>query len=324
MDIDYRTGGHCIGDFSLEAALQRSDVQRVLTDRGLQTLVITAYDGTGFRHCTTHDYLSPTWYTDANTEQLENEYADLAYRLRVLTHVSPKQIILSNWEGDNALYCGSAHMFIESATFRASCRDSYASIVPGGSGPGDGVQGMILWHRARYKGVQDGNKRADVAGIGSPRILVAPEISSVWMLRASGYASVLHDVVPAVPYDLISFSSYEALAGSPKALRAALDEIRRVTGSDQVMIGELGFPRSVHGAMETVRKTREALDEALNWGVRYVIIWNLSDANEGESYGMYDFSGRLTEVGVFVRNYLAASRNGGEGPRAALEYRGRR
>lgn len=315
MDIDYRTGSQCIAGFSLPATLQRSQLRRVLTEPQLDVVMITAYDGAGFSDCATYPYLSPGFYTAENTRRVIQEYSDFAYQLRQLNDGNGKQIILSDWEGDNAIYCGSAYLYVISSDFRQSCESIYTSTYPGNRSPDDTVQGMILWHRARYAGVAAGNARADADGFHSQRIQVAPEISAVHMLSASGYKGILQDVIGHVPFDYISYSAYESL-GTPdptQSLRNDLNTIRDITGTTRIILGEMGYPRSRQGA-EIVDITKRVVDAATNWGACYIIQWNLHDQDSTNNFGMYDENDAMTPVGKFYQQLLADSGHPGSEP----------
>ena len=93
MDIDYNRGTSCIAGFSLGSALDDPDLRSALEDPHLKVIILTAYDGTGFADCATHSYLSPDFYSPANTVRMVNEYAEFVYRLHVLFENTGKTFI---------------------------------------------------------------------------------------------------------------------------------------------------------------------------------------------------------------------------------------
>ena len=300
--MDYHRGDHCISGFSLPGVLADPDVVSALTDSHLAVIMATAYDGTSFADCITQSYFNPDFYSQANTARMVAEYSDFVYRLNVLLHDSGKTFILSNWEGDNALYCGQAYTYTISAAFREQCAAGYPTVYGGALSPHQAVEGMVLWMKARYLGVTLGRERARSEGLTGFDVFVAPEICAVHMLHALGLESVLYDVIPRIPFDYVSYSSYESLGGSTPAqtLMADLDVIRTVSGSDRIIIGEFGFSRSAdRGAL--IAKTQAVTAAAIAWGVSYIIQWNLYDEVEDSDFGLFDVSGRLTELGTYYQ-----------------------
>jgi hypothetical protein len=305
MELDYGIGSRCLADFSLPGVLERPHVRRAVTDPQLEMLMITAYDGVSFADCATHAYLSPGFYTPEHTEKLVQEYEAFAYRLRELAHSRRVQLIISNWEGDNAIYCGSAYSYTISTEFQESCTDAYPGPYAGNRRPSESIAGMILWHRARYAGISKGNARADKAGLNSKPVLVAPEISAVRMLEAKGLPSVLRDVVPHIPFDYVSYSSYESLSSEDPAavLSSDLRTIRAVAATDRIIVGEVGFPRA-STSNGLVAKTIKVLRAAIESGAAYIIQWNLHDGSSADQFGMIDEADQLTEVGAFYQAAL--------------------
>lgn len=302
MDVDYHRGGGCIAGFSLPGALDDDDLRSALAEPGLRVIMATVYDGISYRDCSTHPYFNPGFYTEETTARIVNEYSEFTYRLHVLFQSTGKRFILSNWEGDNALYCGQAWTFANSESFRSQCLASYPAVYGGNRGPGESVEGMVAWLKARYAGVVQGRERASAEGLTGVEVLVAPEMSAVRMLREKGLPSVLYDVVPRVPFDFLSYSSYESICSAQplQALRADLDTIAAVSGSRQIILGEIGFPRSVLGANQ-VGTIQRVTATATAWGVPYVIQWNLYDQDESNDYGLFDLNGEITELGSYYQ-----------------------
>jgi hypothetical protein len=71
--------------------------------------------------CAIHRYMNPDFYTADTTTKMVEEYAALTLQLHRAHQGSGKTFILANWEGDNALYCGSAY-YIANADFTNSMR----------------------------------------------------------------------------------------------------------------------------------------------------------------------------------------------------------
>lgn len=307
MDIDYNRSKNCIADFRLASALDDTDVRTALLHPELKVIMLTALDGTGFGDCTTHNYLSRDFYSHPVTSRMVDEYSEFVYRLHVLLQGSGKRIVLSNWEGDNDLYCGRADAYASSAEFRTWCNAVYPAVYGGNRGPHDSVEGMVLWMKARYLGVTLGNQRAEREGLNGLDVEVAPEISAVHMLHDRNLESVLYDVIPRVPFDAVSYSSYESIYRDDPAaeLAAALDIIRLVSHANAVIIGELGYARSTFGT-RLVTLTERAVHGAMAAGAAFVILWNLYDQGPCDDFGLIDGDGKVTELGERYRQGFAS------------------
>lgn len=306
MDIDYNRGGACISGFNLPAALDDEDLRTALAEPAIKVVMATVYDGTGYGGCGAHRYLNPGFYTEENTSRMVEEYAEFTYRLHALFQGTGKQFILSNWEGDNALYCGSAWAFANSADFRRDCLGNYAATYGGNLWPDESIEGMVLWMKARYAGVERGRERARVEGLTGIEVAVAPEFCSVHTLRDKGFASVLYDVLQRVPFDYVSYSAYESICSRNPilALRADLDLIELLAGSRRIILGEIGFPRSQLGG-SLIATTRKVTNAAAAWGVSYIFQWNLYDQDEASDYGLFDLNGGMTELGGYYRRLFS-------------------
>ena len=302
MAIDYNRGSACIPSFQLAGALEDEELRSALADPRLKVLIMTTYGGTGFTDCVTPDYLNPRYYSEENTARIVAEYSDFVYRLHVLFQGSGKRFILANWEGDNAIYCGEAYGYVVSEEFRKQCDEQYPQYYAGNRIPQETVEGMVLWHRARYQGVKSGIDRARAAGLDGIEVQVAVEISGVHELHDHGLASVLYHVLPRVPFDYVSYSSWESL-GQPDpaaALASDLGLIQSVTGSNQIIVGEMGFSRS--GSSVRLLPLAAAVTQgAIDWGASYVIYWNLYDWDTANDFGLFDFNGKLTDTGSYLR-----------------------
>ncbi|MBC7927050.1 MAG: hypothetical protein H7039_15485 [Bryobacteraceae bacterium] len=303
---DYNQGPACLPNFTLSGALDNPDLLSALAHPQLEVIMITTYDGAGFGDCFTHPYLNPEWYTPGNTERIVSEYSEFVHRLHVLLQGTGKRLILSNWEGDNALYCGQAYSYLHSDVFREQCLAAYPLAYGGNRGPQDSVKGMVLWLKARYLGMTSGRERAKLSGLTGVQVESAIEFCSLSMLRSHGLQSVLYDVLPSVAFDYISYSAYESLtaADPASALRADLNRIQMLTGTKRIILGEVGFSRSRLGdrQIEAIHKVTNA---AIEWGVPYIILWNLYDQDVENDYGLFDLEGRISTLGIEYSRMLS-------------------
>ncbi|MDO8520546.1 MAG: SH3 domain-containing protein [bacterium] len=280
-DMDYNSGG-CISNFSLKSLAQRGDFNAILSNPQFTTIVVTAIDGVTFGDCTTHKYLDPTFFTPANIDGVSQEYADFA---NYLSGAFPsKTFIVSNWEGDNAIYCGTAYGFNPS---NSSC--SYQQ----------NLLGFEKWTDARIAGIRAAN---------APNVRSAVEFNIVRYLKNNGLPSVLYDVLPNVNPDYVSYSSYEstnsiASGDNGSQLGADVNTIRNIT-SKEIIIGEYGYAAGTRDQSKTYLET--ATNEISSLGITKAIVWMSLDSSDGQ-YGLYDPNAALTPSGEYICGLLSGT-----------------
>jgi len=307
---DYnKDGPSCLPGFSLAGALRDDvDLRTALNNPRIQVYMLTVFDGVSYNDCSSPHALNPRFYTTSNTEAMEREYSDFVFSLHQLFAGTGKQFILANWEGDNAVYCGSAYNYAFLEDFRRYCDSNYPAVYLGNSGPAESLQGMIKWMRARSAGVANGKRRGADAGFPELEVLLAPEIVCVRMLRDRGIPSVLYDVIPFVNHDFVSYSAYESLRDQDVATRLAadLETIKTVSNGSRIIIGEAGFARSVWGNT-VLPRTVELYTAAIKWGVSYIVHWNVFDQEINNDFGLFDSTGGMTELGMHFQRVLEAA-----------------
>ena len=297
---DYNIAPDCHPNVSLASAVQEADVRRSFDNPEIEVFIITAYDGVTFGDRQTMQFLDPAFYTPAHSAAVIQEYSDFTlYLYRACQHTH-KRFIISNWEGDNAVYCNQAYLYATDAAFRASCRSQYPSF--GIASPEDALQGLRLWLQLRAQGISEGRYRAEAEGIGGRRVYSAPEFNIVRALHDQRLPSVLYDILPFIAFDYVSYSAWESIntADPTSTLIADLDTIRDVVGSSAIIIGEAGCARQSNSGAEVARVS-EVISTALRWGVAYVIHWQLYDADAVNAFGLYDLDGQSTLLANWFR-----------------------
>jgi hypothetical protein len=293
---DYNMGPDCLSGFTLAGGAQDPDVVRALANPGIDVVMITAYDGATYGDCQHMHYLDPAFFTPQNAAAVRKEYSDLAFHLARKYHGSHKQFIISDWEGDNSIYCGNAYNFALVEQVRTNCLSQYQSQY-GVASPAEAFQGFKLWQQARAVGIREGRARARAIGIGGLRVYLSPEFNIVRALHENGFQSVLYDVLPSAMFDYVSYSAWESINTADPAgtLLADLDTIKNVTGAHEIIIGETGFSRSMWPGQDVVR-TSGVISAALHWGVAYIFQWNLYDTDALDEYGLYNLQGQATSL----------------------------
>lgn len=294
-DLDYHTGGGCHPNFSLTRAVQEPDLQRTLENPGLDVLILTAYDGTTWGDCGRLNFLDPDFFTPERTAAVVREYSDFSLHLYRAFQGTHKRFLISNWESDNSVYCGQAYTFATNPVFRETCRAQYFASY-GIRSPGEALRGLKLWFNARAQGIAEGRQRALAEGLGGLRVYHAPEFNIVRALREQGLPSALYDVLPAVMFDYVSYSSWESInmPDPVAALWADLDRIRDAIGSTAIVVGEAGYSRRDFSKGDDVTHLSRFLAAAQAWGVPYVIHWQLYDTDSENTFGLYDLRGQPT------------------------------
>lgn len=298
---DYNIANICFPHFSLALEAQTPDLQQAFANPAIRVYMITAYDGVTFGDCQTPKFLNPSFFTQEHTVAVVKEYSDFTLYLYQTYAGSQKQFILSNWESDNAIYCGQAYTYATDPVFRSNCQLQYASSY-GVPGPAVAMQGLALWLNARSQGIAEGRARALAAGLNGVGIYSAPEFNIVRSLHDNGLPSVLYDVLPSVAFDYVSYSAWESInTASPAAtLEADLDTIRNVIGSKAIVIGETGFSR-LNDDGQSVVLSGEVISAALAWGVPYLVQWQLYDSDARNAFGLYDRNGQATPLAAWFQ-----------------------
>jgi hypothetical protein len=300
---DYRGVPTCYANFSLAVLAREPDVERALDTPQIRTFMLTVYDGATFGDCRTHKYLNVNFYTPKNMVAVKREYSDFVLHLFGRHAGTERQFILSNWEGDNDVYCGAAFAYASDPSFRKHCDDNYPLLYDGNTDPAQSLEGMRLWLEARQEGIADGIARAAAAGLSGVTIVHAPEVNIVRTLEDHGFRSVLRDVLPRLRPDYVSYSAYESL-NTERPADAIIDDlgtVRALSGTPHVIIGEAGYART---RADTASLLETALRSAFGAGVRHIMVWNLSDDTHGGEFGVLDARGNLTEVGVVLTKFF--------------------
>jgi hypothetical protein len=157
--IDYGRSTSCQTGFSLSNALEDSDVRAALGNPDIEVMMITAYDGFSFGDCVRQRFLNPDFYTPENIRAVVREYSDFVVSLAEIFD-GTKRFILSDWESDNAIYCGQAYTYATDEQFRHTCNEQYPYIYGGNSSPDDSLAGLVMWFQAIWAGISEGRARA--------------------------------------------------------------------------------------------------------------------------------------------------------------------
>ena len=305
VETDFGIGTSCQGKQTLASLLSLPAYAKVLGDPAFRTIFLTVWgDSNSYDACDARDprtdqhphkrYLDKTFYSiPANRDRTRSEYADLTYRIYKTYRGSGKVFGLSNWEGDNELYCDSAYYFANNPAFRSSCEAKRATT--------DVLSAYRQFFKLRQQGIDAGRARAMREGLKGVSVISVIEVSAFRFLKEAHLPSMLDEVIPSVAMpDYVSYSAWESIGATSEQLFRDLDELQnRFQG--HVMVGEFGFDRGLDPAasehassvIKTMRRAR----------VAYSIWWQIFDQpplaglNDKGLYGLYDDHGKLTAPG---------------------------
>lgn len=187
--------------------------------------------------------------TDAEKASTQKGMYELAKHLLITYRGTGKTFVLQNWEGDN-----------------------YFRLVSGASG-----QGMIDYFNARQAGVEQARAEVGTSGV---MVVHAVEVNYLTNPRVDNSGGIVNNVVPYTRADLYSYSAYEH-RNNVSTFTANLDYLKAkapasaLYGANNVFVGEYGFPENTVGASGQRDLTRSFTEAALNWGVRYLLYWEV-------------------------------------------------
>ncbi len=301
VDLDFGIGSDCNPRLTLAGIAKLPQYSNVLGDPAFRTIFLTTWgDSNSYHPCQARDprsdqhrgklYLDKTYYSADNRDHMRMEYSDLSYYLCQTYRNSGKIFAISNWEGDNELYCDAAAYFATKPAFRSACESRRAT--------SDAIDAYREYLTLRHEGIESGRKRAAADGFKNVSVMDMIEFSSLRLLESNHLPDMLHDVIPSAPRsDLVSYSAWESLGDS---LAKDLEELKKRFG-DRLIAGEFGFDRGLDpAAAEHAARAAAALRSAR---IRYGIVWQIFDQPPLEGlgdkglYGLYDEKGRLTPVG---------------------------
>lgn len=194
----------------------------------------------------------------------------------------PVRIVISNWEGDNMVYCGAVFGYMRNASKARACD----------SQDGNGIQRRLTnfldWMKLRDAVVQAARARHPDFNIAhAPEFNVANLRTQQCVTSCDATKTVFETLARAGQRPLCSYSSYNS------ATRGQLqqDLPRLLRTCQQLILGELGFPE--RRGNETVRSgfaTAAAAIAQQQDKIPAVIIWNafnVPGVTRDNSYGLF-------------------------------------
>ena len=305
VETDFGIGTACRGKQTLESLVSLPAYLQVLKDPTSRTIFLTVWgDSNSYDACDARDprtdqhphkrYLEKTFYSvAANRDRTRREYADLTYRIYKTYRGSGKVFGISNWEGDNELYCDSAYYFATNPAFRSSCEAKRKTT--------DVLNAYRQFFELRQQGIDAGKARAAREGLKGVSVVSVIEVSALRFLKDAHLPSMLDDVIPSVLMpDYVSYSAWESIGLPAEQLFRDLNDLqKRFNG--HLIVGEFGFDRGLDSAAS--EHASNAISAMRRAHVPYAIWWQIFDqpplAGLGDKglFGLYDDHGKLTVGG---------------------------
>jgi hypothetical protein len=277
------------GPRSLKCLFLSEEVQRALTVKTLEVVMFTAYDFTSFGR---QHYLDPD-FLKANEQQVFEEYRDLAETIMHTYSGSGRVFIVSHWEGDNQVYCGSSYNFQTVDDKRYACLNQE---------PEKRLAGMTEWLRIRQAAIAEGRKRAIAAGAVNVEIYHAAEFNTIFAtrrvagasIRTKEYKGVLDTVIPAVHPDLCSYSAWES--ENRNRITKDLQDIVKACAPAPVIVGEIGIKDSPDKRYSKLIAALQPLKES----VPVVFFWQAFEGatSKDRGFAWFDADGKALHPGA--------------------------
>lgn len=279
----------CTGSDNLACYAQILFASPVWNHPGLKRVMLTAIDRKcqsigGNNGCLTASTLT------ANQAAIKAEYADLFAYLATRFAGRNVQFILSNWEGDNFVFCGDAFGIGTSGTKAQACQATF----PAGQTNVQRLQAHLQWHAIRDSAVSD-----FVAANPTFNLIHAPEFNSYNLFNSGcgGFCdpntdTVLKQIALAGGRQYCSYSSYDSQGPANGTYLANVQAIL-ATACTNLIIGEAGYDLLNAGGLRNNVELFKALDQLRTQpGVLGVIPWNaVNPGNGSQKFGIFDTTG---------------------------------
>ncbi|WP_293868723.1 hypothetical protein [uncultured Alsobacter sp.] len=197
----------------------------------------------------------------------------------------PVRIVLSNWEGDNQLFCGSAYTFSRSPDFVRTCSATRGDLSTA-------LQGFIDWIALRDRAIAAYRK-----GGGTLDVSQAPEVNNLRIFTDGCLTTCDTGLTLAAGlrarggWATCSYSAYDGINAG--RLGETLD--RLASSCRRTIIGEFGFPldrvkgerlKGLYASAAAAIAQRQSTIDA-------VFIWNAfeSEGTRDTGYGLFRADG---------------------------------
>jgi hypothetical protein len=257
--------------------------QRALALKTVDTVMFTAYD---FASYPRQHFLDPQ-FLKTNRQQVFDEYEELTEAIMSTYSGSGRVFIISHWEGDNQVYCGSSYDFQTVDAKHDHCL---------GLDPDTRLAGMTEWLRIRQEAIAEGRKRALAAGAANVEVYHAAEFNTIFAtrrvsgatMRGKDYKGMLDTVIPAVHPDLCSYSAWES--ANRNRITKDLQDIEKACAPARVIVGEIGIKEDPDKRYAKMISALQPLKDT----IPLVFFWQAFEGRttRDPGFGLFDADGR--------------------------------
>lgn len=255
----------------------------VFDDARLKLVVITLHDFSfGQRPMVDVDFL------EQHREALIREYrAGLAV---IAERFASREttVVISNWEGDNIVYCGSVYRFATVVQFAVDCQGQATGNVE------RRMQGFVAWLKLRFELVDEARRNSPALNL-----LHAPEVNNVVLFehrcrhQCDPSATVLGRLGELPGLRLCSYSAYDSMREN--LLATALARLSAVCPT--IILGEVGVRAPDVSSAEADKRAKVVIDQVRRASVKApfaIIVWNAFEARASRDagYGLFEEDGR--------------------------------
>lgn len=218
---------------------------------------------------------------------ISEELNDALIQLQARFSGRPVKVVISNWEGDNMVYCGGVFQYIRSQEVASRCD------TKDGKGLDRRLENFINWMNLRDSIISDFRKKhRDLNVQHAPEFNIAALIPSRCKVSCDENKTVLKTLAREGRHPLCSFSSYNST--NRNALSQDLPKILKTC--DQVILGELGFAEDRIGSTGVQQGFSDAAVAVSKHPgkVPAMMIWNAFNEQgrtRNDSYGLFKEDG---------------------------------
>jgi hypothetical protein len=256
-----------------------------------------------FRHILVWAYSFPhgretRWTDGLSAAERADDYAQMFALTRYLLTTyagTGKSFYIGHWEGDWHLLPGYGG------------KDATKT-----NPPAVRVQGMRDWLNTRQQAVDDARRTTPHDDVTVYHYAEVNRVRDAMKNPADRNQRVVNTVLPFVTnLDFVSWSAYDGLDLPPAEFARTLDFIETHLPTNKaaaihgrrVFIGEYGFGRLAPAEQEP--KVRAVMANALRWGCRFVLFWQMYNNEPDRHFCLVDPSGARTPCFELHRRFLA-------------------
>lgn len=273
----------CNGPDGMACSLKTALSGPAFNDSRLKILILTLH-GFGIERRAMVD----KEYLNENKKIIRDKYFESMDFINSRFSGTNTKIVISNWEGDNFVFCGAVFRFAQNKNFADRCGGTNNENI------NKRMEGFINWLNFRDDIVNDFRSQS-----GSDRISHSAEINNIFIFKTSCKHScpasdtVFERIRNSSQKLGCSYSAYDSLPFG--RMSAALKEIS--TGCNNIIIGEAGIAiNDIVNSKTKADRIISQLEKLKSNEVKAVIIWNAFESKADRDVGFSLFTERGADM----------------------------